>query len=151
MGSPQGSVLAPLIFILYTSDLSEVLGPLGVSSHQYADDTQAYLHGPDATASMVERILEASDALDRWLSSNRLRLNQDKTQHIWLGSHAQLSQIDLDSFHLRFPNVHFSSSVGDLRFILDPVLSLSDHVNSVSCSCFYSLRQLLSLRLCIPS
>jgi hypothetical protein len=148
---PQGSVLAPLLFILYTSDLAGVLGPLGVLSHQYADDTQAYLHGPANTADvMVERILEASAALDRWLSSNRLRLNQDKTQYIWLGTRAQLAKIDTDSLCLKFPNVHFSSSVRDLGFILDPVLSLSDHVNSVSRSCFYYLRQLRAIRQSLP-
>ena len=150
-GLPQGSVLAPLLFILYTSDLAGVLGPLGVSSHQYADDTQAFLHGPASTASdMVERILEASAALNRWLSSNRLRLNQDKTQYIWLGGRTQLSKIDSDSLRLRFPNIHFSSSVRDLGFILDPVLSLTQHVNSVSRTCFYYLRQLRTIRQSLP-
>src|SRR6218665_1492874 len=113
--------------------------------------TQAYLNGPAAVASsMVERILEASDALDRWMSSNRLRLNQDKTQHICLGTRAQLSKIDFDSLCFRFPNVNFSSSVHGLGFILDPALSLSDHVNSVSSSCFYYLRQLRSIRQSLP-
>jgi len=92
----------------------------------------------------------ASDVLDRWQSSNRLRLNQDKTQHIWLGSRAQLSKIDFDPLRLRFPNVHISSSVRDLGFIHDPVHSLSDHVNSVSISCFYYLRQLRSIRQSLP-
>jgi len=150
-GLPQGSVLAPLLFVLYTSDLAGVLGPLGVLSHQYADDTQAYLHGPAATASfMVERVLAASAALDQWLSSNRLRLNQDKTQYIWLGTRAQLAKIDAASLQLRFPNVHFSSSVRDLGFVLDPLLTLSNHVNNLSRSCFYYLRQLRAIRKSLP-
>ena len=95
-------------------------------------------------------MVEASAALGRWLSSNRLRLNQDKTQCIWPGSRAQLTKIDADSLRLQFPNVHFSSSVRDLGFILDPVLSLSDHVNSVTRSCFYYLRQLRSICQSIP-
>src|SRR5688572_22967713 len=77
-------------------------------------------------------------------------LNQDKTQYIWLGSRAQLAKINADSLRLRFPNMHFSSSVRDLGFILDPVLSLSDHVNSVSRSCFYYLRQLRAIRQSLP-
>jgi len=51
-----------------------------------------------------------------------------KTKRNTSGSHAQL---DADSLYLRFNNVHFTSSVRDLEFILDPILSLSDHVNSV--------------------
>ena len=78
------------------------------------------IHGRAATASsMVAEILEASDALYRWLSSDRLRLNQDKAQHI---SRAQLSKIYSDFLRLRFLKVvlHFSSPVPDPGFILDP-------------------------------
>src|SRR5688572_13424665 len=46
--------------------------------------------------------------------------------------------------------MHFSSSVRDLGFILDPVLSVSDHVNIVSRSCFYYLRQLRAIRQSLP-
>src|SRR6218665_3333636 len=57
---------------------------------------------------------------------------------------------ETDSLYIRFPNVHFSSSVHDLGFFLDPVLSLSDHVNSVTRSCFCYLRQLLLSRQSLP-
>ena len=59
-------------------------------------------------------------------------MNQNKTQHIWLGSHAQISKIDFDSLCLGFPNVCFSPSVRDLGFILDPVLFLPALVSLVS-------------------
>src|SRR6218665_2917545 len=47
------------------------------------------------------------------------------------GSRAQLSKIDSDSLQLRFHNVYFSSSIRDLGFILNLILSLSDRVNNV--------------------
>ena len=47
-------------------------------------------------------------------------------------------------------NVRFSSSARDLGFILDPVLSLSDHASSVSRSCFYYLLQLRAIRQSLP-
>jgi len=146
-GLPQGSVLAPLLFVLYTSDLAGIFQMFGMSSHQFADDTQAFLHGPASSAvQMVERLLEASSAVDAWLASNRLRLNPDKTQYIWLGGRLQLKKIDTCSLHLRFPLVQFSSSVRDLGITLDPTISFTDQVNSVSRSCFYHLRQLRSIR-----
>src|SRR6218665_3583926 len=95
-GLPQGSILGPLLHILYTADLSMTLSPLGVAAHQYADDTQAYVHGVASEAiSLVEKMLLVSDVVGAWLSSNRLRLNPGKTQFIWVGGRVQLSKIDL--------------------------------------------------------
>src|SRR6218665_626500 len=49
-GLPQGSVLAPLLYLLYTSDIGTPLSSYGVLIQLYADDTQAYLHCPSTSA-----------------------------------------------------------------------------------------------------
>ena len=43
-GVPQGSVLGPVLYVLYTSDVARFVQTLGLGAHLYADDTQLYGH-----------------------------------------------------------------------------------------------------------
>src|SRR5688572_13091248 len=86
----------------------------------------------------------AIDALSDWMASNRLLLNPSKTQFIWLGGRRQLTGVDLHVHLLAetFPHIAFSLTVRDLGVTLDQELSLSQHVNLITRSCYYQLCQL---------
>ena len=80
-GVQQGSVLGPLLFIMYTADI-----PCIVNGHQlmcicYADNTQVYFHMKVGKIPVVKGMVEdCISYVHRWLASNGLRLNPDKAK-----------------------------------------------------------------------
>jgi hypothetical protein len=69
-----------LLFVLYAADVMTIAQGHGVNVHTYADDTQTYIScqaGDQQSA--IDRVLACTADVDKWMSSNRLKLNSDKT------------------------------------------------------------------------
>lgn len=75
-GVPQGSVLGPLLFIMYINDLPNCCQ--GISCQMYADDTVIYVS--NKTPSMAaEHLTQALQNVSKWLEPSHLTLNAKKT------------------------------------------------------------------------
>src|SRR6218665_1603703 len=81
-------------------------------------------------------------ALADWMSSNRLRLNAQKTKFNCLSTRQQLAKQNHDALSAEFPPMSFSQVVRDLGVLLDSELPFSHHIDQVCRSCYYQLRQL---------
>ena len=85
MGVFQGSALGPLLYTIFSNDLS--LFVPGATVVQYADDTQVMVCGnKTALSDLTERMEQALSSLDLWFRANSLKVNPDKTQLIALAA-----------------------------------------------------------------
>ena len=100
-GVLQVPVSGPVLFALCIANAIRMAQSFGAQVHCYADDKQLYVHYRAGEADVaLARLLDCIWATDAWMGSNRLKMNPDKAQVIWLGTRQKPAALFVTPFCL---------------------------------------------------
>ena len=136
-GIPQGSVIGPLLFTLYTTPLSKIISRHNVCHHLYDDDRQIYITLSKAEPEMSLALLQ--DCLldvGGWMRSSKLKLNPNKTEVLLYGTKLHRKEL-IKHFPAKLldQEIPTTDSARNIGVVFDGGLNFRKHISLVCRFC----------------
>ena len=142
-GVPQGSVLGPLLFLIYMNDI--VLQLKNAKFFMYADDLAVCVSGKDPDI-IRELIQDDLNRLVEWCDQNKLTINCDKTKTLWCHSDRDYTNYNIQRLLIKNVCLATVNEFCYLGVIIDSCLSFLPHCKRVKSTSLVRLYQLRKLK-----
>jgi hypothetical protein len=137
-GVPQGSVLGPMLFIIFINDIVKII-PEGVKIKIFADDIKLYIEHNNDTSSK-NTLKQALDSISKWSKDNAIDISKNKCFALYIGKKNSKEPYFIDK-----ELIQSTESIRDLGVIIDKDLSFSQHISKIIQNAYMTANQLLKI------
>lgn len=123
-GVPQGSVLGPILYIIYCSDMPDLNG---CDCASYADDT-ALFFSHEYGQNIVEKLQISLDILTNYFSKWKIKINEEKTQAVFFTRRRHVCYYPITQLKINRTNIPWSQNIKYLGVYLDKKLIFNTHI-----------------------
>ena len=133
-GFPQGSVLGPFSYPVYTAPLFDIARSHDVPMYMYADDTQLMISfDPDNDAIAFQQMNSCINDIRKWMKEKHLKLNEEKTEVMLIGTKASLAKSKkIDSMKIGDEFVDVRKTATNIGVTFDATMSFSNHISNIT-------------------
>ena len=137
-----------MLFTMYINPLSVVIHSHSIIHHSFADDLQLHMSAPpDRISELLHSMQSCISDVKAWATANMLRLNDNKTELIYVTSKRTKHLHSLPtSITIGNAQIPFKQSVKNLGLTLDYHLTMNAHVSNIARTCYFDLHRLASIR-----
>ena len=130
---PHGSVEGPILFTLYTQPLSDIITQSRCNHHKFADDTKLRQSAtPSDFHSLSRNIEHCVDSVGSWMTGNRMKLNNDKTEALAVRLRRRVNVLQDNPFRVGSLDISLKRHVDSFGVCADATLSTvkrTDHIS----------------------